>query len=126
MHWFFIFLGAGIGGCARFFVSWLVTGLLGSTFPFGTLVVNVSGAYLIGFLQALLVSKQVNVAVLQPLILTGFMGGFTTFSTLSLEATKLIQSNQLVLMMAYIGSSLMLGLLAVDLGERTYRLVELW
>lgn len=88
-----IFFGAGLGGVARYWVSNVVYLCLGRQFPYGTLVVNASGSFLIGFLFVIIMERCAGVAPqLRSLLLIGFLGGYTTFSTFSIETLNLLES----------------------------------
>jgi CrcB protein len=99
-------LGGAIGSVLRY----LTTSLAGA--PLGTAVVNVLGSLVMGMLFVTLASRS----ALSPLLMTGVLGGFTTFSAFSLDALKLWQSGQFVQAALYIGASVGLSLLAVALG----------
>lgn len=86
-----IFLGCGMGGLFRYWISNFIYSLTGPAFPSGTLVVNVTGAFLMGFLAVIAQERfGLNEAPLRALLLVGFLGGYTTFSTFSLETLHLI------------------------------------
>ncbi len=92
-----LFLAGGFGTLSRFLVSSLVNGLTGRSMPFGTMAVNVIGCFLFGVFwelaaERMLISDQVRV-----LVCTGFMGGFTTFSSLIFESLALGQIRPLYL-----------------------------
>lgn len=88
-----IFIGAGLGGVLRYGVSTGVYYLFNKNFPYGTLVVNVSGSFLMGFLFILLLERFHTFAPqLRALLLIGFLGGYTTFSSFSIETINLIEN----------------------------------
>lgn len=88
-----IFFGAGLGGLCRYWVSNEVYGLLGQTFPYGTLLVNISGSFLMGLLFTLILERFSSIAPhLRSFLLIGFLGGYTTFSSFSLETVTLFEN----------------------------------
>lgn len=92
---FLIFLGAGLGGVLRYWVSSNVYSLLGKEFPYGTMIVNVSGCLLMGFLFVLIMDRFDGIGPqLRSLLLIGFLGGYTTFSSFSVETISLIENGQ--------------------------------
>jgi fluoride exporter len=113
-------LGAALGSVARYLCSLGMVHLLGAGFPWGTLTVNVLGSLLIG-LYASLTEPGGRVAAsparLQ-FVLTGFCGGFTTFSIFSLETLLLLQQQSFGRAGFYVGLSLFLWLVAVWIGHR--------
>ncbi|OGT44664.1 MAG: camphor resistance protein CrcB [Gammaproteobacteria bacterium RIFCSPHIGHO2_12_FULL_38_11] len=93
LNTFLIFIGAGSGGVFRFWVSNIAYWLLGRQFPYGTLIVNVSGCFLMGLLFVLLLERFDGVGPqLRSLLLIGFLGGYTTFSSFSIETLNLFES----------------------------------
>jgi CrcB protein len=108
-----VFVGGGLGSALRFGVGKL---LISSTskFPTATFLVNMMGCLLIGLLIAFFSKSENNFYKL--LLVTGFCGGFTTFSTFSNETILLLKNNQIALAVIYIFSSLIVGLLATFLG----------
>lgn len=110
----YIFLGGGLGSVLRFVTSsatqrwWTL-----SYFPLGTLLVNITGCFLIGLLGVSLVKTDESVRLL---LITGFCGGFTTFSAFSSENLGLWQNGQIPTLILYILLSVLLSLAAVYAG----------
>ncbi len=93
MHHFLVFLGAGLGGISRYWVSNGIHLFLGRQFPFGTLVVNATGSFLMGMLITIIFERFDGIGPqLRALLLIGFLGGYTTFSSFSLETLNLIEN----------------------------------
>ena len=108
-------LGGALGAVARYGLSgWVQSGSAG-TFPWGTLVVNILGCFLLGFAFRVLQLSALSPA-LRGAVTVGFLGAFTTFSTFSLEAIGLIQDGRWGRAVGYIGGSVALGLIAVLAG----------
>lgn len=120
VHIGFVALGGAFGSVLRYLVAgWTQQALPASTFPLGTLTVNIIGCLVIGLLAAAFESTRVLVA--EPLrlaIMVGVLGGFTTFSTFGLETLNLLRSNQLLAALVNVTLSVTLGLLAAWLGYR--------
>jgi len=110
-----IALGGALGALARFGLSGWVQGGTAGTFPWGTLVVNVLGCFLLGFAFRVLQLSALSPA-LRGAVTVGFLGAFTTFSTFSLEALVLIQEERWGRAAGYVGGSVALGLAAVVAG----------
>lgn len=88
-----IFFGAGLGGVLRYWISNSVYSLLGRQFPYGTLIVNVSGCFLMGLLFVLTLERFDSIgSELRALLLIGLLGGYTTFSSFSIETINLFES----------------------------------
>lgn len=88
-----IFLGAGFGGIFRFWVSNGVYWLLGREFPYGTLIVNVTGCLLMGLLFVLVVERfSESASYWRSFLLIGLLGGYTTFSSFSIETLHLLEN----------------------------------
>lgn len=121
MSYALIFLGAGTGGVLRHLMSLAVGRSLGTGFPYGTLLVNISGAFALGLLAGLLASHGTENPNLRLLLATGLLGGFTTFSAFSLETITLLERNQPALAIAYVLASVAGGLLALTLGLKLGR-----
>jgi fluoride exporter len=113
-----IFLGAGVGGVLRFLCSNMVARAVGETFPWGTLLVNVSGSFLIG-LFAVVTGPDGRLLVgstARQFVMVGVFGGYTTFSSFSLQTLNLARDGQWWLVAANIALSLVLCLAGVWLG----------
>ena len=90
-----IAIGAAVGGVSRYYLSAAVQHRMGSTFPWGTLIINVTGSVVLGLPDALR-ARDAGVSVeMRALLTTGFCGGYTTFSTYSYETATLIEDGQL-------------------------------
>ncbi len=109
------------GGLTRYYLSGWIYSLLGRAFPYGTLAVNITGAYLIGFIMELGMRSTVIPDSLRIGLTVGFMGGLTTFSTFSYETFKLLDEGQLVFAFANIAVSVLACLLFTWLGIITVR-----
>ncbi len=105
-------LGGALGSVGRYLVSKCFEG----TFPWGTFTVNILGSLLIGILTGL-VSKGTLSPEMKLLLVTGFCGGFTTFSTFANESFTMIKAENALLMAIYVGSSVAIGIMAVYLGS---------
>ncbi|MEP0177739.1 MAG: fluoride efflux transporter CrcB [Paraglaciecola sp.] len=87
----FIALGGATGACLRYFLSQLMFQWFGKGFPFGTLLVNVVGSFLLGFLYSLFEHGHLETTLLRTTIGIGFLGALTTFSTFSVDTIVLFQ-----------------------------------
>ena len=95
MNTWLIFLGAGLGGVFRYWVANATYFFSGRQFPYGTLVVNVTGCFLMGLLFTIISDRFDNMAPqLRSLLLIGVLGGYTTFSTLSIETLSLFENGE--------------------------------
>lgn len=108
-------LAGALGALARYLVGRLVAEKTTSSFPFGTLLINVTGAFVIGVLFALTTKKLLS-SQMQTVLATGFLGGYTTFSTMSWEGVQLARGGSRRQSVLYLGGNLALGLPAAALG----------
>jgi CrcB protein len=113
--------GGAVGAVLRFWVSNGVYGLLGRTFPYGTLAVNVLGSLVMGLLYVLLLDKLALGPAVRAALLVGLLGAFTTFSTFSIETLNLMEEGELLKAVLNVGLSVVLCLAAAWLGVLTGR-----
>lgn len=92
----FVALGGACGASLRFYISQLVLNWLGKGFPFATLLVNITGSFIMGVLYQLIEHEILDISVHRTLIGIGFLGAFTTFSTFSLDTLLLLQQGEAV------------------------------
>ena len=110
-----IAVAGALGALARWGIgTWF--GQRFPSFPWGTLVINVSGSFLLGVLFAALIERSAGTPTMRVALTTGLMGAYTTFSTFSLETFRLFEDGATGAAIANIGLSLALGLVAVWLG----------
>ncbi len=109
--------GGALGASARCLSGKMILRLLGSNFPYGTMFVNVVGSFLMGLLAVYLMERMDgSFAKYAPFLLTGVLGGFTTFSAYSLDALYLMERGRLAAAGLYMGGSVVLAIVALFLG----------
>jgi CrcB protein len=114
-------VGGAIGSLLRYYVGQWALRLMGPAFPWGTLAVNIVGCFVIGVF-AELIARKFNASVeLRLLLITGFLGGFTTFSAFSLDAISLFERGEAVAGGIYIAASVGLSMAAVIAGLAVMR-----
>ena len=119
MMYLWIMVGSALGGASRYWCSGFFANHFGETFPWGTILVNIFGSFIIGFFATLtgpdgrlLVSTEVR-----QFVMVGFCGGYTTFSSFSLQTLNLVRNDEIVHASANVGVSVFSCLLAVWLGH---------
>jgi CrcB protein len=118
-----IFLGGGIGAVLRYWLQGVVYGRTGADFPYGTLVVNVLGCLVIGFLMVSLEERFLAVPSLRLFLTIGILGGFTTFSSFSYETLALVREGEAARALTNVGLSVVSCLSATWAGMLIGRLV---
>jgi CrcB protein len=118
MAYLWVALGGALGSAARYGCSGIAARWLGIGFPYGTLFVNVAGSFMIGLLGTLALGggRLIASTDARAFVIVGVLGGFTTFSSFSLETLNLARAGNLLAATAYIALSLLLCLAAVWLG----------
>ena len=119
VNYLWVGLGSALGGMARYGCSGLAARYMGATFPWGTLIVNVSGSLIIGFLATLALAdgRLLISPDARAFLMIGICGGFTTFSSLSLETLNLARDGEWLWASANVVLSVTLCLVAVWLGH---------
>ncbi len=120
-----IALGGALGALCRYWVSARTYAWLGAEFPFGTLLVNVSGSMAMGFLVVVFSEKLALAEELKFAILVGFLGSYTTFSTFALDSLQWLHNGAVMKVAIYVMSSVVGSLLGVWIGYLAARSVLL-
>lgn len=122
MYALLVFLGGGTGAVARYFMGLAVSHhTKGSTFPYHTLSINLLGAFLIGVLMEILALRSSLPESTQLLLVTGFLGGFTTFSAFSLECSLMLERGDYGAGLIYIVASVVGTIALVFAGAAAVR-----
>ncbi len=111
-----IALGGSLGAISRYWVSSTTYAWLGSNFPYGTLMVNVAGSLVMGFLTVLVVHRFDVSDELRLGLLVGFLGSFTTFSAFSMDTVHWIESGELIKAMVYVLTSVLFCVVGAWIG----------
>lgn len=123
-----VFTGGGIGAVCRYLTTTHIGARFGTVFPWGTLAVNTIGSFLMGLIMGglLLLTERAEISLAEParlLLTVGFLGGFTTFSSFSLETLTLMRGGSTFYVFANIAANILLGLLTAWLGLMAARLI---
>jgi CrcB protein len=121
MLYLIVFIGAGIGGALRHGVNVGATRLFGYGFPFGTFIVNVAGSFVMGLLAGYFIYRTGIPQHVRLFLTTGVLGGFTTFSSFSLDAALLVERHAYALAAGYVIGSIAAGLSALFFGLAVFR-----
>ena len=116
---FFVLLGGALGTGFRYGLSTLINSAIKQPeFPYGTFIINVTGSFVIGILASLFDARPSVSGVMRAALMTGVLGGYTTFSSFSLETYTLMRDGRLEAAILYASLSVLLGLAAVWSGMR--------
>jgi CrcB protein len=121
MLYLIVFLGAGFGGALRHAVNVGAARWFGYGFPFGTLIANVAGSFLMGLLAGYFVFRPGIGQHMRLFLTTGVLGGFTTFSAFSLDAALLVQRHSYALAAGYMAGSVAASVSALFFGLAVFR-----
>lgn len=118
-----ISVGAVLGANMRFLLGGWISDRLGSAFPYSTLVINVTGSIIIGFLMILITEKVVAPDWVRPMLIIGFLGSYTTFSTFSYETLALAREGSYLEAVGNVVASVGLSIAGVLLGAALARAI---
>jgi CrcB protein len=121
MLYLIVFIGAGIGGAMRHGVNVAAVRLFGYGFPLGTFIVNVLGSFAMGLLAGFFIYRPGVPQHVRLFLTTGILGGFTTFSSFSLDAALLVERHAYALAAGYVVGSVAAGLSALFFGLAVFR-----
>ena len=122
----YVALGSAIGGVSRYLLGGLAQRMLDTTFPAGTLLVNVTGSFLLGAIIRYALDTPSLTPEVRAFLTIGFCGGYTTFSTFSYETMALLEDGEWARAGVYITASVLLSLIATFLGLALARQVIVW
>src|SRR6201998_495031 len=115
---FLIALFGAIGTLARYGLQGVVQIRMGGAFPYGTLLVNLSGCFLLGLIGPLMLNRMLVSADMRMAIAVGFFGGYTTFSSFGWETAKMLEDGEWLRASTYVGASVIAGLMLSVAGIR--------
>ena len=116
-------IGGFVGAITRFWVGVYIANRMGTRFPYGTFVINISGSFIIGLVITVLAERSSWSPNWRYLIPVGFVGAYTTFSTFEFETLRAIQDGQIAIGMLNVFGSVIAGFMAVWLGVITAKLL---
>lgn len=112
-----ISLGAIAGALSRYYIGLMINQWLGQTFPFSTFLINISGAFVMGFFTTLALEKMTITPDIRLLVGVGFLGSYTTFSSYELDTANLLLARKWVLGFFYWFGSAILGVICLEIGS---------
>jgi CrcB protein len=126
MHMTLVLIAAGgaAGAVSRYLIQGWVQDLSGGRFPTGTFAVNISGSFLLGLVFALAMERAILSPEVRVPLMIGFIGSYTTFSTLMLESWSLVEEGDIVYMLGNLVGSVVIGMIAVVAGLAMGRLLS--
>lgn len=122
MQYLLIFIGGGIGACLRFWLGNLITQKAPSSLPYGTLSVNLIGCFVLGLIYFYMQHKYYSEDI-RNFLIVGLLGGFTTFSTFSLENIQMLHNKQYLACIIYILISVVGGIIALWIANHFIRIL---
>ena len=121
MNFLLVFVGAGLGGMLRHAVNMLTLRWLGPNFPWGTFLINITGSIAMGLVVGFLTHRNLPGTGLRLFVATGVLGGYTTFSTFSLDTITLWERGEVANALAYVFGSLLFAFAGLWLGMAVFR-----
>ena len=122
----YVAIGSALGGMGRYLLGGFIQRLVATTFPAGTLLINITGSFLIGLIIRYAVETPTLTPELRAFLTIGLCGGYTTFSSFSYETVALLEDGEWTRAALYVVASVVLSLLATLLGYALAREVILW
>jgi CrcB protein len=123
IHILLVAAGGALGSVLRYLVGLWTLRSFGPSFPWGTLTVNITGSFLIGVFAEMIARKFGASAEMRVFLITGILGGYTTFSAFSLDAITLFERGEPVTALIYVASSVLLSAVAVFAGLALMRTI---
>jgi len=122
-RWIYLIVGGVAGTLARYVLAGMVYERMGATFPYGTLIVNLIGCFLIGLFDTVFQEKFLFSPMMRVLLMAGFCGAFTTFSTFMLETANLIKDGETLRAFMNVMVSVIIGFVVFRAGVILGRLI---
>lgn len=122
----YVALGSALGGVSRYLLGGLIQRLLDTAFPAGTMLVNVSGSFLLGLIIRFALDTTALGPETRALLTVGFCGGYTTFSTFSYETAAFLEDGEWTRAAVYVAASVALSIIGTVLGLAVARQIILW
>ncbi len=123
INYIVVFAGGGVGATARYALATWIGQRWGRSFPLGTFVINVSGSFVIGLLMTLMAERFTENPAWRLLLVVGFLGGYTTFSSFQYETGKLVIDGEFLYAALNVVLSVAAGFIALKLGEILARMI---